>query len=152
MATDRTSATGCSSRTIAEALLAALERGRARRGVQHRRRLPAHEPGDRRGDLCEIVDELRPDLAHRPCESLITFVEDRPGHDRRYAIDATKARRELDWQPRQDLASGLRKTVEWYLDNSALGRARHVGRLSARATGTERVERSAVQHAKDRTA
>jgi dTDP-glucose 4,6-dehydratase len=67
--------------------------------------------------LCEIVDELRPDLPHRPCASLTTFVKDRPGHDRRYAVDATKARRELDWCPRQDLASGLRATVEWYLNN-----------------------------------
>jgi dTDP-glucose 4,6-dehydratase len=68
--------------------------------------------------LCEIVDELLPELPHKPCSSLITFVKDRPGHDRRYAIDAGKARRELGWQPQQDLAAGLRATVRWYLDNA----------------------------------
>jgi len=68
--------------------------------------------------LCSIVDELRGDLPHRPCESLITFVKDRPGHDRRYAIDSSKARRDLGWRPQQDLTSGLRRTVEWYLNNT----------------------------------
>ncbi len=69
--------------------------------------------------LCDLVDELSPDAPRRPSRSLITFVEDRPGHDRRYAIDSSKARRELAWRPRQNLASGLRQTVRWYLDNSA---------------------------------
>ena len=55
--------------------------------------------------ICAIVDELRPDAAIGHRESLITFVDDRPGHDRRYAIDSSKARRELDWRPRQDLRS-----------------------------------------------
>jgi dTDP-glucose 4,6-dehydratase len=64
---------------------------------------------------------------------LIQFVEDRPGHDRRYAMDSTKARRELAWQPQQDLASGLRATVEWYLSN-----ARWVERVM---TGVYRRER-----------
>ncbi|MBN2385194.1 dTDP-glucose 4,6-dehydratase [bacterium] len=65
--------------------------------------------------ICELVDELaRPD-ADRPSSELIRFVEDRPGHDRRYAIDFTKIRTELDWQPREDLDSGLKQTVEWYL-------------------------------------
>ncbi|PQO43884.1 dTDP-glucose 4,6-dehydratase [Blastopirellula marina] len=68
-------------------------------------------------NLCEIVDLLRPDLPHGPCESLLTFVKDRPGHDRRYAIDASKIRRELGWQPSQDFESGLERTVRWYLDN-----------------------------------
>jgi len=67
--------------------------------------------------LCEIIDQLRPDLAHRPTASLIQFVADRPGHDLRYAIDFSKARRELRWQPAQALESGLRATVQWYLDN-----------------------------------
>lgn len=69
--------------------------------------------------ICEIVDALRPCLTHRPCATLITFVQDRPGHDRRYAVDAGKLRRELGWQPRQDFAAGLRLTVEWYLQNAA---------------------------------
>jgi dTDP-glucose 4,6-dehydratase len=57
--------------------------------------------------------------AFRPptSESLITFVTDRPGHDLRYAIDATKIKNELGWEPKQDHESGFRKTVEWYLDN-----------------------------------
>jgi dTDP-glucose 4,6-dehydratase len=67
--------------------------------------------------VCDLVDQLRPDLPHRPCRSLITFVKDRPGHDRRYAIDATKIKRELGWQPQQVLESALRKTVDWYLSN-----------------------------------
>ena len=65
--------------------------------------------------LCAILDELRPDSPYRPHESLITYVSDRPGHDRRYAMDCRKIERDLDWQPRESLASGLRKTVEWYL-------------------------------------
>jgi dTDP-glucose 4,6-dehydratase len=67
--------------------------------------------------ICRIVDELRPDLPHAPCSSLIKFVKDRPGHDRRYAIDAGKIARELGWQPEHDFASGMKRTVQWYLDN-----------------------------------
>ena len=65
--------------------------------------------------LCRIIDELRP--AARPRESLLTFVKDRPGHDRRYALDAGKLARELGWQPQERFESGMRKTVTWYLDN-----------------------------------
>jgi dTDP-glucose 4,6-dehydratase len=65
--------------------------------------------------LCAIMDELRPDAA--PHAKLMTFVKDRPGHDRRYAIDAQKIRRELGWQPRERFETGLRATVEWYLAN-----------------------------------
>jgi len=67
--------------------------------------------------VCALVDRLHPGLAHAPCESLITYVRDRPGHDRRYAIDATKIQRELGWTPQQDFASGLEQTVRWYLEN-----------------------------------
>jgi dTDP-glucose 4,6-dehydratase len=67
--------------------------------------------------ICRVVDELRPDLPHSPCSSLITFVKDRPGHDRRYAIDFAKIRQELGWTPRCDFAAGIRLTVQWYLEN-----------------------------------
>ncbi|MCU0540908.1 MAG: dTDP-glucose 4,6-dehydratase [Oscillatoriaceae cyanobacterium Prado104] len=67
--------------------------------------------------LCQLMDELAPDLPVRPCEKLITFVKDRPGHDRRYAIDATKIKTELGWTPSVTVEEGLRKTVEWYLAN-----------------------------------
>jgi len=69
--------------------------------------------------LCALLDELRPDSPHRPHARLIARVEDRPGHDRRYAIDAAKIERELGWRPEESFATGLRKTVEWYLANPA---------------------------------
>jgi len=67
--------------------------------------------------ICALVDELRPDLPHAPCSSLIRFVTDRPGHDRRYAIDAAKIQQQLGWRPRESFDSALRQTVQWYLDN-----------------------------------
>src|SRR5204862_204491 len=66
--------------------------------------------------ICGILAELAPG---RDYASLITFVKDRPGHDRRYAIDATKIRRELSWVPAETFATGMRHTIRWYLDNSA---------------------------------
>ena len=70
--------------------------------------------------ICNILDELRPLLENNEIKSyqeLITFVKDRPGHDRRYAIDASKIKAELDWQPIETFHTGIRKTVEWYLNN-----------------------------------
>ena len=67
--------------------------------------------------LCAILDELRPASPVTPHASLVTFVKDRPGHDRRYAIDAGKIERELGWTPAETFESGIRKTVAWYLDN-----------------------------------
>lgn len=65
--------------------------------------------------LCEIMDECLPDSPYAPHEQLIRFVADRPGHDRRYAMDITRISQELGWQPRQSLSSGLLQTVTWYL-------------------------------------
>lgn len=67
--------------------------------------------------ICATIDRLTPGLAHRPCENLITYVKDRPGHDRRYAIDASRIASELNWTPQQDFQSGLELTIRWYLDN-----------------------------------
>ena len=67
--------------------------------------------------LCAILDELSPRADGQSYKSQITFVTDRPGHDRRYAIDATKIERELGWKPAETFDSGIRKTVQWYLDH-----------------------------------
>ncbi len=68
--------------------------------------------------LCGILDDCSPASPVRPHASLITYVTDRPGHDRRYAIDASKIERELGWRPRETFETGIRKTVDWYLDNA----------------------------------
>jgi dTDP-glucose 4,6-dehydratase len=68
--------------------------------------------------ICDLVDEMRPRPDSTPRRNLITYVQDRPGHDRRYAIDARKITNELGWKPAEGFESGLRKTVRWYLENS----------------------------------
>ena len=83
--------------------------------------------------ICDLVDELRPSLSHSPCRSLITFVKDRPGHDRRYAIDSSKIQSTLGWRSEHDFESGLRRTVEWYMS--------HPGWVDRVLTGTYRRER-----------
>jgi dTDP-glucose 4,6-dehydratase len=70
-------------------------------------------------DICDVVDELRPDGALGPRRRLVTFVTDRPGHDRRYAINTSKINRELGWRPAETFEGGLRKTVAWYLENAS---------------------------------
>ncbi len=67
--------------------------------------------------LCGLLDELVPGSPHRPHTDLKSYVPDRPGHDKRYAIDASKLKQELDWEPEESFATGMRRTVQWYLDN-----------------------------------
>ena len=67
--------------------------------------------------ICQAVEQLRPGLSQSPLHDLITFVDDRPGHDLRYAIDADKIHSQLGWAPSEDFETGLRKTVLWYLEN-----------------------------------
>lgn len=67
--------------------------------------------------ICTLLDELVPDSPYKPHKQLITYVKDRPGHDRRYAIDASKIERELNWKPEESFETGMRKTIEWYLSN-----------------------------------
>ncbi|HAS84034.1 MAG TPA: dTDP-glucose 4,6-dehydratase, partial [Verrucomicrobia bacterium] len=67
--------------------------------------------------LCDMLDEVRPRSSGRSRRELITFVKDRPGHDLRYAIDATRLKTELGWQPVHTFETGIRSTVQWYLEN-----------------------------------
>jgi dTDP-glucose 4,6-dehydratase len=67
--------------------------------------------------LCKILDEVLPDSSNSPHANLISFVQDRPGHDHRYAMDSMKLETELGWKPSEDLESGLRKTIQWYLSH-----------------------------------
>ena len=99
-----------------DALLAALARGRPGEsynvgGGAERTNLDVVRA------VCALVDELAPDSRIGPRAALIHFVEDRPGHDFRYALDTSKAARELGWGPRESFDDGLRKTVRWYLDH-----------------------------------
>lgn len=116
-------------------LLAVLERGQVGQtyaigGHNERSNLQVVET------ICDILAELRPGRNYR---DLITFVTDRPGHDKRYAIDPSKISRELAWQPQETFDTGIRKTVAWYLDNHD---------WTARiVSGTYRLERLGVQPA-----
>jgi dTDP-glucose 4,6-dehydratase len=67
--------------------------------------------------ICRILDQLRPRADQKSYLEQITFVKDRPGHDRRYAINASKIASELGWKPKQTFESGIQKTVQWYLDH-----------------------------------
>lgn len=91
--------------------------------------------------LCNLIDELAPQtVGLRPAaSSLITFVTDRPGHDMRYAINSTKIQRELGWKPRQDRASGFRRTVQWYLENQDWWQAILSGNYQMNRLGTGNV-------------
>lgn len=71
------------------------------------------------GAVCDLLDEMRPNDPVVPHSKLVTFVKDRPGHDRRYAMDTRKIERELNWRPVETFESGIRKTVRWYLEHEA---------------------------------
>jgi dTDP-glucose 4,6-dehydratase len=88
--------------------------------------------------LCGILDRLVPEARHRPHEKLIAFVPDRPGHDRRYAIDTGKIAAELAWQPGETLETGLEKTVRWYLANAPWWKTVMSGNYDTRRLGLAR--------------
>lgn len=100
----------------ADALLRVLTGGRVGETYaiggrnEHRNRDLVHR-------LCALMDRFHPRPGNQSCADLITFVPDRPGHDRRYALDASKIKAELGWEPKEDFVSGLEKTVRWYLEN-----------------------------------
>ncbi|HMA16504.1 MAG TPA: GDP-mannose 4,6-dehydratase, partial [Kiloniellaceae bacterium] len=101
----------------ARALVTVLTKGRAGEtynvgGDSERRNI------DVVGTICDLVDELRPRNSGSSRRDLITYVEDRPGHDLRYAVDASKIEAELGWRPQETFESGLRKTVAWYLERA----------------------------------
>jgi len=117
----------------AEALLLVLEKGAIGQSYNIGGENEAHNI-DLVRKICTILDDLKPDAA--PHDRLISFVSDRPGHDLRYAIDASRIKDELGWQPRVHLDEGLRRTVEWYLANEPWWRA-----LQTRAGVGERLGR-----------
>ena len=118
----------------AEALVAVLTRGRAGQsynigGNAERTNLAVVEA------ICDLLDQRRPLAEGHARRSLITFVEDRPGHDRRYAIDASKIAAELGWQPKHTFEAGMAETVDWYLDNESWWRPIREGRYAGERLG-----------------
>ena len=115
-----------------EALLCVIAKGEVGEnynigGVNERRNLEVVET------ICDLVDEMAPKAGRR--RDLVTFVQDRPGHDQRYAIDCAKIQRELGWQPKETFESGLRKTVRWYLDNRPWWEAIRAGTYQGQRLG-----------------
>jgi dTDP-glucose 4,6-dehydratase len=95
--------------------------------------------------LCGVLDEMLPDSPYRPHAELIEFVADRPGHDRRYAMDIQKIKDQLGWKPRETLESGLCKTAAWYLDN-----IEWINAINARTTYQEWIEQNYAVRGTDR--
>ncbi|MGI8650188.1 MAG: dTDP-glucose 4,6-dehydratase [Rubrobacter sp.] len=87
-------------------------------------------------EICAVLDRLVPDSPHAPHERLIEFVTDRPGHDRRYAVDAGKMERELGWTPEETFETGLEKTILWYMENGRWSEAVVEGKYSGERLGT----------------
>ena len=86
--------------------------------------------------ICDVLDEMKPRSGGGSYRDLIAFVSDRPGHDRRYAIDASKISRELGWQPSETFESGLARTVRWYLDNDWWWKPIRDGRYAGERLGS----------------
>jgi dTDP-glucose 4,6-dehydratase len=118
----------------AAALLQVLERGEPGQTYAIGARQPRRNLDVVRG-ICAVLDELRPDPAGTR-ERLITFVRDRPGHDFRYEIDPSLAEAALGWRAEHDFAAGLRRTVQWYLDNQAWWQAIRAGSYGGQRLGT----------------
>ncbi len=94
--------------------------------------------------ICDILDEIAPRAAGSYRE-LVIFVEDRPGHDQRYAIDCSKIERELGWRPIETFETGLRKTVRWYLENPAWWQAIRSGKYRGERLGRHSLGYSVLQ-------
>jgi dTDP-glucose 4,6-dehydratase len=90
--------------------------------------------------ICSILDELRPRNSGDLYANLITYVTDRPGHDLRYAIDASKIKNDLGWQPKETFETGIRKTIQWYLDNEDWWRRIQDGTYNQKRLGLKKSE------------
>jgi len=88
--------------------------------------------------ICSILDELKPRSNHQSYSELITYVTDRPGHDFRYAIDASKIKTDLGWEPKETFETGIRKTIQWYLDHEDWWRKIQDGTYNQERLGIEK--------------
>ena len=88
--------------------------------------------------ICSSLDELKPRSNGKSYTNLINYVEDRPGHDFRYAIDATKIKNTLNWEPKETFETGIGKTIQWYLDNESWWREIQDGTYNQERLGMKR--------------